>query len=528
MLKTISKYLVSKGIIFLLILSLFPGRVFGQQQKEKEPITYEKPDICGEIVFDPTAGEYPITLEESLSIVLDKNFDVKIFTERKNRSKWLFYESVTDWLPDVLFEHELFRVAGTVLVGDILPISISETPIEVNFILDYDINIRKYFQLKETLYDFNSQKKELEFTKDEVILETVRNYYELLRAKLNIDILEVNKEQIEEQLRINQSKLEAGVGTKFDVLRAEADLATADQQLILAKNTYRLEQAQLANTLGIPVLFQLVPNNKDVFIKEIFEDCFTIEHAKMIALVNRPDLAAQQFNVEAARQRKYAGYAPYIPELKIFGRLAEQGTSRLGLFPSRLLGFRVNWNGFDNLGFKGFTQIKARNARLREEQFEYINRARNIEENLVSAYFSTIAARELVESTERELRSAKESRRLSVIRLEAGVGTFIDVLQAQSTYTTARINNLRAIVEYNISQSELLFEMGVISANNVLGGFKSGTYKPNRNIQRSREYNKKIKEELKEAEQDEFKRTQPETNRDKPKESKPESKTKTR
>ncbi len=526
MITTVFKRLV---LIFLACL-LFTGNVFAQRENPgiintqarqnnapantlAEELTFpaRKPDICGEIIFDATAGEYPITLAEALSIVLDKNFDVKIFTEAKNRDKWVFYESVTDWLPDITYEYMLLRIDGTFLVGGVVPIQVNEVPIESNFLLDYNISAKKYFRLKETLFEFKSQKKELEFTREEVLLRTTRNYYELLRDKLNIEILKTNIEQIKEQLRINQSQLEAGIGTKFDVLRAEADLALAEQELIAAKNRYRLAQAKLANTLGVPVLFQLVPDEKDVFIKETFEDCFTLEHARMIALSNRPDLSAQQFNVEAARQRRNSGYSVYIPEINVIGQLAQQGTARSGIFPNSVIGFRADWFGLDNLGFKGFTQVKALTAQLREEQFKYINKARGIEEDLVTAYFTTIAARDLIKATDRELNSAKESRRLSVLRLESGVGTFIDVLQAQSTFTTARINNLRAIVGYNISQAELLFQMGVISANNVLEGFRAGAYKQNPNLEKAREYNKKIKEEFENAKQDEFKRQKKQT-----------------
>lgn len=479
------------------------GKVKAQQE---EPVIMEKPDICGEIIFDPFEGEYPITLEESLTMVLEKNFDVKIFTEKKNQNKWQFYESVTDWFPDIRYEYFLTRIQGTFLVGGVVPVQVIETPIESNFILNCNISARKYFRLKEALYEYRSQEKELEFTKDEIILRTARDYYDLLKAKLSIEILETNIGQIEEQLRINKRKLEAGVGTKFDVLRAEADLFTAEQQLIAAKNRFRLSQAKLANTLGVPVLIQLVPDNNDVFLNEVFQDCFALKHAKWIAMTNRPDLTAQQFNIEAARQRKNDGYSFYIPEIDVIGQLANQGTANDGFFPSRTLGFLASWNGLDNLGFKGFTQIKARKAKLREEQFKYINKVRKIEEDLVNAYFSTITSRDLIEATRQELKSARESRRLSVLRLESGVGTFIDVLQSQSAYTRARINNLRAIIDYKIQQAQLLFEMGVISANNILNGYKTGSCIPNKNINKAIEYNKKIMEEFKKAKENKLDR----------------------
>ncbi|HSA07256.1 MAG TPA: TolC family protein [Candidatus Gastranaerophilales bacterium] len=488
------KMFVNKILICcFFIWFLLAGSVLAE---EKQEVTCEKPDICGEIIFDPTGGEYPVTLNEVLTIVLDKNFNVKIFQARKERDRWKFYGSASEWLPDLSYQYFISSINGTVLVGNVLPLQVTEIPIESNFNLGYAINAGKYFDVKEAYYIFNSAKKDLEFTKKQALLEVTRNYYTLLREKLNIKILETNIEQIKEQLRINKEKLEAGVGTNFDVLRAKADLSQAQQRLIAAKNLYRLAQAQLANNLGVPVLLQLVPNDNDVMVKEIFEDCFTLEQASNIALKSRPDLAAQNFDIEAKRQRKNAAYSVYIPEVSVIGQLSDQGTTSAGLFSFDSIGIVAQWRGLENLGLKGYTDLKVRKAELEEAQYVYINESRNIQENLVRSYFNTIAARELIKATNTELESATESRRLAVLRLESGVGTFIDVLQTQNTYTESRINNLRSIIGYNISQVELLFEMGVISSDNILCGYISGAEKLNPNKEKADEYNKRIKEAL--------------------------------
>ncbi len=485
------KKIVCINLTFILLSLVFSTKIFAE-----EISSMEKPDICGEIILDITETEYLISLEEALMIALERNFDIKTFNAIKNRSKWKYYRSITDFIPDINYEYNMARISGTFLVGGIVPVEVSEVPIESNFTLNYNLSVKKYFDLKETYYQFNSQKNELEFTKEEIILKTSKNYFELLQAKLNIEILKVNLEQVEEQLKITEQRLLAGVGTKFDVLRAQADLAIAKQELIQAENAYRLTQAQLANTIGIPVLIRLIPNTKDTLIKEIFADCFTVDQAKEIAMKNRADLKSQKLMVEAARQRKKAGYSTYIPEINIFGLLANQGTADVGLFGSKTIGFAANWRGLDGLGLKGITDIKASGAEVEEEQFKYINKSRNIEERIIETFFNTITSRELIDTTAKELESAEESREIAVIRLEAGVGTFLDVLEAQSTFTEARINNLSSIINYNISQIELLFEMGVISTNNIFSGFQTGTLKANPNINKTIKYNEKIQKQI--------------------------------
>jgi len=433
----------------------------------------DKPVICGEIIFDITQKEQPITLKESLEIALEKNFDIKIVSQRAERDRWRYYQSVTNWLPDITYDARVSRINGQFLVGNILIEEEAETAVESNFRMDLTASIRKYFDLRTARYEYEAQKKQLDFSKDEILKETATKYYELLTAKKNIEILETNMVQVKEQLRINQAKFEAGIGTRFDVSRAEADIARAEQELILAKNQYRFNQSQLANLIGIPVFVQLVPENVDIKVKEIFKDCFDISKAKELADQCRDDLNAAKFDIKAANQRKNAGYSDYIPDLSFRMLVAQQGLAGGNLLPARNVGLFLEWGGGRSLGLKGYTEVKARKAQLEETRLEYIRRQRSIEEDIVRTFFNTIAARELIDATWEELKAATESRNLAVVRLRTGIGTFIDVLQAQNQYTTANINHIRAVLGYNISQIDLLFSMGVISVNNIISGFES-------------------------------------------------------
>lgn len=454
-----------------------------ERAKDANP---NKPDICGNIIFDLTEKEQPISLKDALAISMEKNFDIKIFEQKAEKNKWNYYGTIANFLPDIDPNMNLQKNKGEFIVNTIIPDQVTETALQLNLDYYYFVSIKKYFNLQVARNDYKSQKKQLEYTKDQVLKDSAIKYYELLESKRGIEILKTNIDQIKEQLRINKEKQEAGIGTKFDVLRAEADLARANQSLTLAENIYRLDQAQLANIIGLPVFIQLVPDDDDIKIKEIFKNCFNLEQAKEIAMSTRPDLQAAKFDIEAAKQKRNSSYSNYIPDIALFGQYARQGTGQSGYLPNQIYGIAVGWNlslndistGFISpaglgLGLMNYTNIKARSAELNESKLNYIKKSRDIEENLVRTFFNTVTARSLIDSTWAELQAAAESRNISVIRLKAGIGTFIDVLQAQSTYTSANINHLTAVVGYDISQVELLFEMGVISVNNILEGFNS-------------------------------------------------------
>ena len=453
-----------------------------ERSKDANP---DKPDICGSIIFDLTEKEQPISLKDTLEIAMEKNFDIKIFGQKVEKNKWDYYGRIANFLPDIDGTQIVQKNIGNFVVSGIIPDSTRETAYQTNFDFYYFISIRKYFNLQIARNEYKAEKKNFEFTKNEILKDSATKYYELLQSKIRIEILETNLKQIKEQLRINKQKQEAGIGTKFDVLRAEANLASANQELTLAQNQYRFNQAQLSNVIGIPVFIQLVPDDKDIKIKEIFKDCFDIDKAKDMAISNRQDLQAAKFDIEAARQKRNRLYSNYLPDIALFGVSSEQGVVGNKIAPNHQLGVFVGWDlkyryynqvsyfAGQGLGLIGYADIKSKTAELNESKLTYIKKSRNIEENLVRTFFNTVASRSLIDSTWAEVQAASESRNISVIRLKAGIGTFIDVLQAQSSYTTAKINHVAAVLGYNKSQVELLFEMGVISVNNILEGFNS-------------------------------------------------------
>ena len=58
------------------------------------------------------------------------------------------------------------------------------------------------------------------------------------------------------------------------------------------------------------------------------------------------------------------------------------------------------------------------------------------------------------------------------MRLDAGTGILIDVIQAQSQKTIARIEHLQAVIDYNINQVEILFDEGIIDIDKIIANYK--------------------------------------------------------
>ena len=68
--------------------------------------------------------------------------------------------------------------------------------------------------------------------------------------------------------------------------------------------------------------------------------------------------------------------------------------------------------------------------------------------------------------------SSAEELRLAELRLGTGVGTNLELIQAQRDYITALTTQAQAIVGSNLAQAQLLHDTGIISMDTILHGYQ--------------------------------------------------------
>ena len=71
------------------------------------------------------------------------------------------------------------------------------------------------------------------------------------------------------------------------------------------------------------------------------------------------------------------------------------------------------------------------------------------------AYLNLRSAEQTIQSTQTAVAQGQESFRIATLRYRAGVGTNLDVLDAETKLTDARNNYVQALYNYNISIAAL-------------------------------------------------------------------------
>ena len=412
-------------------------------------------------------------LENCINAALGENYEIKIETQNRNMAYWQNKNSQFMLLPNIYYNFTIQNLGGQYLVGGIVAATTHEVPIQSMVGIEWStVSQGKYFfQNAMTRNTLKSQKALLEYTREEIILKTVMAYYNTLKNKMEIEVQKVNLYDRLEQLKYTQERFQTGLGTLYDVKRAEAELAQAQQDYSETLFNLRVSQASLANIMGVDVLDSIYPFELVVDKRTLIDSSFEIEELYNQALVSREDIRAKKAEVNVYRAMRSMNYTDIIPNVTVGYQNGSVGTKRMGLGNHNSLTLDVRMSLGQNLLMGTITQIKADTAALNVKKLELKNLERSVKENIINAYYSSENALKKIEESKRETEAAKVSFELSMASMKAGQATFLDVIESQNIKVRANINLISNMIEYNKAQSQLLFEIGLISPENVLKGY---------------------------------------------------------
>lgn len=309
--------------------------------------------------------------------------------------------------------------------------------------------------VKIEVLGFEASKSELDNIILSVIFDVSQSYYNLIKAKRNRDVaLEVVK-QFEEHLIQAKGFYEAGTRPKYDVTQAEVNLSNAKLNLIRAENAVRLAIASLNNSMGVPDAPEYDVEDNLLFKKvEI-----TFDDALSTAFENRPDLRSIIFRRQVAEQSVELARKNYNPIIS--------GTINYGWAGSNFP-LEREWNLGATLTIPVFNGYLTRYQIAEAEANLYTIRAneellkQNIYVEVQQAYLNLREAEERIPAAELSVRLATENLELARGRYEAGVGSPVEVTDAETSYVNAHAAYIQALTDYRISIAALERVMGKI------------------------------------------------------------------
>ena len=295
----------------------------------------------------------------------------------------------------------------------------------------------------------------------DTLLATRLAYYDILLAAQQITVHEASVNLLQKELEDQQRRYNAGTVPHFNVLRAEVAVANERPALIQARNNYRIAKNNLSNLLGYNLpreIWEDIPLNlTDVLDAAPYE--VDLPAAIQQALSRRTELTAlrktaelQHLNVVNAK----SGYKPTVQVFAGYNWYNAQFTAPVELdhdIHGWNAGGQLSWNIFDGLLTRG--KVIQAKALFEKSKTDVMDTGRQIELEVRTAYSQFIEAREVLESQQKVQEEADEALREASARAEAGTGTQLDVLDAQTSLTQARTTEIQALHDYDAARASL-------------------------------------------------------------------------
>ncbi len=329
------------------------------------------------------------------------------------------------------------------------------------------------FRVVQSIYEggrIRSSLKAARLTKEQALFDFQRivadtlldvriAYFDILLAAQQIDVREASVKLLTRELEDTQRRFEAGTVPRFNVLRAEVELANAQPKLIRAKNEHRIAKNNLANLLGFNLPRNLWEDIPLQISGRLEAEPYEIQLPAAIAraLEKRPELGAlrkaQLLRLEDV-SRARAGYWPSAQVFAGYGSRNSQFGNDLSRDVSGWnAGVQVSWDIFDGFLTKG--KVQQTQSLHDRAKFDVEDTMRRIELEVRTAHSQFIEAKEVLESQKKVVEQADEALRLANARAEAGTGTQLDVLSAQTALTEARSTQVQALRDYAVARARL-------------------------------------------------------------------------
>jgi outer membrane protein len=302
-----------------------------------------------------------------------------------------------------------------------------------------------------------AQDQVTETTRAQILLATSQAYYGVLRASALLHVAEQTVSARELVAKQVSALAQANLKSTLDVSFANVNLADARLQLSQAQNQLQSAQAQLAAAMGLPnqTAFVLAEEPMPPQMPDTASDLIRQ------AIQNRPELAQLRLQQGAAERFAAAEHDLYYPSIGIMGT-AGVAPAAYTAVPGRYgaIGLNVTIPLFNG----GLFKARSTEARLKAEAA-----AQNVsnEQNLVMrdvrvAWLNATTAYDRLALTKQLLDQAQLSFNLAQSRYDLGLGSIVELSQAQLNLTGAQIANTSARYDYQAQRVMLDYQTGVL------------------------------------------------------------------
>ncbi|MDX1672557.1 MAG: TolC family protein [Balneolaceae bacterium] len=467
--------------ILLSILLMLPARSYGMQGVPADTLNLQ---------------QHPVTITQAIQVALANNTEIKraLFSlkdaDQQVRIAW------SEVLPDISGNASYTRNIELPVIffpdqqGNLQAIQIGDDNNWVGTISVEQILFRgeAFVGINTSQLFKAAQAENVRATTQQIVTDTRTAYYNVLVAKEELRLQQASVDRLRENLEENRARYRAGLVDEFAVLQVEVQLSNQLPELTRAEYTVREARRELLLVMGLPVELQIETegdlSDYDILseiprsaanreIKELNQMTpYRFEKTEnMISMATgmRGDIRVLEKRNELKDREIRAIRSRYIPTLSTsynLGWRAEE-PGALDFFGNDLQRVRTQSVSF-NLSVPIFQGLE-RDANLQiakiekkdlEIQKEFAVRA--AQNQIQTARESLNQSIETASAREEAIEQAREGYERALARLENGLGSQIEVIEAEFQLRQAERNYARMVYNYLTAKARYDLAIGMV------------------------------------------------------------------
>jgi len=338
--------------------------------------------------------------------------------------------------------------------------------------LPRDIGPFNYFDLRanatQSIFNYKSIEKEraaseslkaAQFTykdaREVVVLAVGNSYLQAIAAAARVETADA---QVKSARALNDKALDqqrAGLIPAIDALRAQVELQTRQQQLIVARNDLAKASLAVARIIGLPPGQQFVLTEKAPYqaLSQL-----PLDEYMQRAYAGRSDYQAALAQVRGAELNRKAAAAGRYPSLDLDANYGD-----IGVTPAHSNGTWMVVGGINIPIFAGnrvHGDVLQADAQLKQARDQLGDLRGRIDYEVRTALLDLNAAAEQVEVARSSVEVAEQALAQSRDRFAAGVADNLEVVQAQESVASAHESYIQSLYAHNLAKVELAYAIG--------------------------------------------------------------------
>ncbi|MDC3163367.1 TolC family protein [Pelagibacteraceae bacterium] len=411
-----------------------------------------------------TSSAGALSLNDAISESLANNLLLKMEANSVDIAEEDYFQSKSNYLPSISLnanisenEYSSLKTQSGIIGSDY-----ELAPSSKSIILSQNLfsGFSRFYNSISTKESLNLKRLNEKKVTQDIILETIEAYYNVLIAEKSVKSYKDNLESVAERSNATIKEYEVGLTSKTDVAQAEAFLNNAKIDLLDSEIILKNLKNSFFDLVGVDA--------KNLIFSEINADIpSSFSEFKEILIANNYSIRMAEVNLKIMNANVGVARSAYYPQLSLTATKSEldEFSAEIDELTNEEIKATLNWPIFT----AGKSLSNVRKAKeVKNTQLILLQKTQNetviLSENIWDKYK---ISEQTIEAAELTYNANQTAYKGTVIEQEVGERSVLDVLIARQALLNSEINYFNKQKDREIVKTQIMYLAGLLNFENL-------------------------------------------------------------